>query len=178
MLPAYPLSPVSCEVDRTCLSSPSHRCLVGLRSKEFGGQANTSNLLCSSKRFWTIFALWQDRWSCWKSHQGVLFLWKDVHGLQQCFIIRLDLLPFFYGLVLMLCVFWHLSIWTTLNNSSYVSYSSSSAGSDHTGQPLLNVNQWALAAHDPGTGLPLFLPWNTSVADQCRPGTPQRDAVL
>lgn len=30
-------------MDHACLSSTSHRCLVGLRSGEYGGQVNTSN---------------------------------------------------------------------------------------------------------------------------------------
>lgn len=38
-------------VDRTCLSSKSHRCSTRLRSGEFGGQVDIINpLLCSSNR--------------------------------------------------------------------------------------------------------------------------------
>ena len=32
-------------MDQTCLSSTSHRCMIGLRSGEFGGKVNTSPLV-------------------------------------------------------------------------------------------------------------------------------------
>ena len=57
-------------VDLTFLSSTSHRCLIGLRSGEFGGQVNISNsLVCSSNHSWTILALLHSVLSSWKRPQ-------------------------------------------------------------------------------------------------------------
>ena len=54
-------------MDWTCLSSTSHRCSIGLRSEEFGGQVNTVNWsLCSSNHSWTSFAVWLGVLSHWK----------------------------------------------------------------------------------------------------------------
>ncbi len=56
--------------NRNCFFNTSYRYSIGLRSGEFGGQVNTSNLLlCSSNHSWTIFALWQGALSCWKRPQ-------------------------------------------------------------------------------------------------------------
>ena len=56
-------------VDQTCLSSTSHRSSIRLRSGEFGGQVNTSNLSCFSNHSWTTVALRQGALSCWKRPQ-------------------------------------------------------------------------------------------------------------
>lgn len=69
MLAIDPLSPVSyaAGLDQTCLSSTSHRCMIGLSLGNFWGQVNTWNsLLCSSNHFWSTFPLWQGTSSCWK----------------------------------------------------------------------------------------------------------------
>ena len=57
-------------MDWICLSSTSHRCSIGLRSGEFGGQVNTSNLLlCSSNHSWNMFVFLHGVLSCWKKPQ-------------------------------------------------------------------------------------------------------------
>ena len=56
------------------------------------------------------------------------------------------------------CVFWHLSIRTSINFFSKLSNSRSSEESDRF---TPHVHKWALTAHDPVGGSPLFLPWTT-----------------
>ena len=68
-------------IDRTCLSSASHRCSIGLRSGEFGACAFALQtipepfLLCDTAHYPSERGY---------SHQGIPFPWKGVHGLQQC----------------------------------------------------------------------------------------------
>lgn len=54
----------------------------------------------------------------------------------------------------MLCVFWHLCVRTSINFFSYLSYSSSSVGSNHTSQALFRMY-----INDPVTGSTQFLHW-------------------
>jgi len=91
---------------------------------------------CSVVQFW-----------CSRAHCWPLWRWTGVSmgtltGLRLCNPIRNKLMN---------CVFWHLSIRTSINFLSNSSYSSSS----------VFVHHWASATHDPVAGSPLFLPWTT-----------------
>ena len=106
-------------MDGTCLSSTSHRCSIGLRSEESGGQINTLNSsLCSSNHSWTIFAVWplsaEDRGQHWQSDRSAV---SHPHTQQAA----------------MHCVFWHLSIRTSINFFCNLCNSCFSMGSNNTG---------------------------------------------
>ena len=74
-------------MDRTCWSSTSHRCWIGLRSGEPGGRVNTLNwLLCSSNVPEALLLCGREHYPAGRGHchQGIPFPWKGGHGLEQC----------------------------------------------------------------------------------------------
>ena len=60
------------------------------------------------------------------------------------------------------CVFWHLSIRTSLTSSDIWAIVARLLGRTRGPAFAPHVHQWTLAAHDPVAGSPLALPWTTA----------------